>query len=153
MLRRCNTGRAPLLFNQTPLFFSSQEYHQSTLLPNSHHYTARAIKNARCLNTPSMIAPAPPIKRTFLLRGIAIRLPMIGLNSWRGYHLSIPAYSIGKFRNAVSTVSENGSHKPRNSENGTKWVGKVKVKRRFYFAMEILGSERHLSGNKAYHPG
>jgi len=50
----------------------------------------------------------------------------------------------------VSTISGNGSHKPRNSEDGTDWVGEVEGKRPFYFAMEIPGSERHLSSNKAY---
>ena len=152
LLRCFNTDRAPLLFSQTPLFSLSQEYHQPTLLPKSYPYTARAIKTTRCLNTLQMIAPAPPIKQIFLMRGITILLPMIGLNSWPGYHPWILVYGIVTFRNVVSAMSGNGSHKQRNSEDGTDWVGEVKVKGPFSFAMGILGSERHLSGNKAYSP-
>jgi len=47
-------------------------------------------------------------------------------------------------------MSENGSWKLRISGDGADWVGKVMVKALFYFAMEIRGSERHLSGNEDY---
>ena len=52
--------------------------------------------------------------------------------------------------NAVSTMSGNGSCKPRNSEDGAPEMGKVRAEviARFYFAMEIRGSVKHLSGNK-----
>jgi len=53
----------------------------------------------------------------------------------------------------VSAMSENGSWKPRNSRDGTDWVGEVIAKALSYFAMDIQGSERHLSGNKPYLPG
>ena len=43
---------------------------------------------------------------------------------------------------------ENGSSRQRNSGDGTLVVREVKAKTVFYFAMEILGSERHLSGIK-----
>ena len=52
----------------------------------------------------------------------------------------------------MSTMSENGSHKQRNLEDGTDWVGEARVKGPFSFAMEILGPERHLSGSKDYPP-
>ena len=46
--------------------------------------------------------------------------------------------------------SENGSYKPRNLEDGADSKGKVDVMRRFYFATEIWGQVKHLSGNKSY---
>ena len=50
----------------------------------------------------------------------------------------------------MSIMLGNGSYKLRNSENGVDRVGRSRVITRFYFAPEIWGSERHLSGNKDY---
>jgi len=41
----------------------------------------------------------------------------------------------------------------RNSEDGADLMGKVKAIRRFYFALEIQGSGRRLSGNEDYYAG
>ena len=49
-------------------------------------------------------------------------------------------------------MSENGSYKLRNLEDGADWVEKVKGVRQFCFAMEIRGSAKRLSGNKDYPP-
>jgi len=51
---------------------------------------------------------------------------------------------------AGSTISGNGSCRLRNSEDGVREVGKVgvEVMPTFYFAPEIRGSVKHLSGNK-----
>ena len=54
------------------------------------------------------------------------------------------------FASAASKMSENGSCKLRNSEDGLAWAGKVEMEviMPFSFAMEILASARHLLGNK-----
>lgn len=80
--------------------------------------------------------------------GIAILLPIAGHNSLPGYHSSILACDIGKFKSAVLMRLGGGSWKRRNSDDGTLVMGGVKVKKKFYFAMEIPELERHLSGNK-----
>jgi len=49
-------------------------------------------------------------------------------------------------------VSGNGSWRLRNSEDGAKWVERVKAIRQFSSAMGILGSARRLSGNMEYYP-
>ena len=48
--------------------------------------------------------------------------------------------------------SENGSYKPRNLEDGADSKAKVGVIRQFYFATEVRGLAKHLSG-KRYPPG
>ena len=53
----------------------------------------------------------------------------------------------------MSTMSENGSWRLRNSGDGADWARKLNAKVRFYFVMEIRGSERHLLGDKTYLPG
>ena len=50
-------------------------------------------------------------------------------------------------------VSGNGSYRRRKLEDGTPGVRKGKAKALFYFVMEILGSERHLSGNNRFSLG
>ena len=52
----------------------------------------------------------------------------------------------------MSTMSGNGLCKLRNSEDGATWVGEAKLIWRFCFALEILGSAKHSSGNKEYRP-
>ena len=54
------------------------------------------------------------------------------------------------FKRAVSKGSENGSYKPRNLEDGADSKVKVEMMRRFYFATEVWGLVKHLSGNKGY---
>ena len=76
---------------------------------------------------------------------------MIGLNSWLGYHPE-PNNGIRTFKSAVSIVSGGSSYKLRNSENGVDLVGRSRMIIRFYFALEIRGSARNLSGNKDYSP-
>ena len=53
----------------------------------------------------------------------------------------------------MSTISENGSYKPRNSRDGAGRVRKVKAMAPLCFAMEIRVSARHLSGNRDHSPG
>ena len=54
----------------------------------------------------------------------------------------------------MSRMSENGSYKRRSSEDGAGWVGKgrgkVRLIKEFYFATDIQGPAKHLSGNKDY---
>ena len=50
-------------------------------------------------------------------------------------------------------ISEGGSYKLMNSEDGADLVGKERAIRQFCFAMETRGLARHLSGNKDYSPG
>jgi len=50
-------------------------------------------------------------------------------------------------------ISGNGSHKLRNSKNGTDAVSQVEVIRQFCYVMEVQESARHLPGNKSYAPG
>ena len=45
-------------------------------------------------------------------------------------------------------MSGNGSYKPRSSEDGANWTGKVMALIQFCFAMETRESARRLSGNK-----
>jgi len=49
-------------------------------------------------------------------------------------------------------MSENGSHRLRNSEDGVDLVGKVKAIRRCCFVVGVRESANHLSGNKSYSP-
>src|SRR5437588_6602644 len=88
------------------------------------------------------------IIRTHLMCGTTILLPMIGLNSYPGYHPWSPGYGIGTFKSAGSTMWGNGSQKRRNSECGMTRAGKVKAIGQSCFVMEIPVSARHLSGNK-----
>jgi len=104
------TRQAPLLFNQTSLLFSSKEYHQPTRLSNTSS-SEHPINSARCLNVPSIVVPTASILRTLIIPMYCttIQLPMIGLNSWPGYHPWSPSYGIETSKSAVSTASGNGS--------------------------------------------
>jgi len=55
---------------------------------------------------------------------------------------------------AVSTMSGNGSCKPRNSGDGAAKVRTVRLEviPPFYFATETRGSVKHLSSNKDHFP-
>ena len=63
-----------------------------------------------------------------------------------------PNNGIRTFKSAMSIMSGNGWYKLRNSENGVDRVRRSRMITRFYFALEIRGSARHLSGNKDYSP-
>ena len=78
--RGFDAKRPSHFFSKTPLFPSSQKYHQPTLLNNSPATIVQVAKSGRCLKIPSMITTTTPIIRTLLMCGI-IPLPKIGLHS------------------------------------------------------------------------
>lgn len=80
-------GHGHFATTTTPLFPSSQEYHQQTIPNNSSTTTGPVAKTRRCPNIPSMIPTTTSILRTLLVMCRTILLAMVSLHSWPSYHL------------------------------------------------------------------